>query len=207
MYGLVNMTLFLLLVNYIAALASVQLMRGDIASSQAMNFGQLFTAFLAIYQICSSENWTNVLYEATAAEIPLGQTIIVATFISCWLLFANCKLLKILLVWLSGSQLAYVVIVIQMFIAVINENFQVAEEAKKGQQASNYWATYQAETRKAPWLRRLNPYRWMKANPVKVRVENLPSNLVLPIQKSLVQGYTVPRQDQRSAPVSHLAGQ
>jgi voltage-dependent calcium channel len=201
MSGLANMTLFLLLVNYIAALASVQLMRGDIASSQPMNFGQLFTAFLAIYQICSSENWTNVLYEATAAEIPLGQTVVVATFISCWLLFANCKpptpLINTLL---TGGT----VIVIQMFIAVINENFQIAEEAKKGEQASNYWATYQAETEKAPWIRKLNPYRWVKANPVKVKVENLPSNLVLPIQKALVQDYAMPRQDQRSAPVSSL---
>jgi hypothetical protein len=92
MYGLVNMTLFLLLVNYIASLASVQILRGDLAGSQAMNFGQLFTAFLAIYQISSSENWTNVLYSAATAEITLGQTVIIATFLTCWLLFANCML-------------------------------------------------------------------------------------------------------------------
>jgi hypothetical protein len=86
------MTLFLLLINYIASLASVQLLRGDLPSTQPMNFGQVFTAFLAIYQICSSENWTNVLYAVTTAEITLGQVIIAATFISCWLLFANCEL-------------------------------------------------------------------------------------------------------------------
>jgi hypothetical protein len=91
-----------------------------------------------------------------------------------------------------------------MFIAVINENFQVAEEAKRGEQASNYWASYQVEPEKPAWIRNLNPYRWVKPNPVKVRVENLPSNLVLPIQKALVQDYTVPRQDQHSAPVSYL---
>lgn len=85
-----------------------------------------------------------------------------------------------------------------MFIAVINENFNVAEEAKKGKQATNYWETHQIEAGKASWMRRLNPYRWVKANPVKVKVENLPSNLILPMQKALVQDYTVPKQEARS---------
>lgn len=93
------------------------------------------------------------------------------------------------------------VIVLQMFIAVINENFNVAEESKKGQQASNYWASHQPHQGSASWLRMLNPYRWVKANPVKVKVENLPSNLVLPMQKALVQDYDIPRQDKRTAAV------
>jgi voltage-dependent calcium channel len=91
MYGLVNMSLFLLLVNFIAALVAVQLLRGDFGADQTMNFGQLFTAFLAVYQVFSSENWPNVLYGATQAERFLGQTIIVALFISLWMLFANCE--------------------------------------------------------------------------------------------------------------------
>jgi voltage-dependent calcium channel len=91
-----------------------------------------------------------------------------------------------------------------MFIAVINENFQVAEEAKKEHQATSYWASYQAEIGKPTWIRKLNPYRWVKANPVKVKVENLPPNLVLPIQKALVQDYAIPKQDKRSEPVSFV---
>lgn len=90
------------------------------------------------------------------------------------------------------------VIVLQMFIAVINENFDVAEESKKGKQASKYWAAHQAQKGSATWIRKLNPYRWVRANPVKVKVENLPANLVLPMQKSLVQDYNVPRYDDRT---------
>jgi hypothetical protein len=85
------MSLFLILVNYIAALVSVQLLRGDITADQATNFGQLYTAFLAIWQIFSSENWTTVLYVAMTAETGLGQVVIVAIFLTCWLLFANCE--------------------------------------------------------------------------------------------------------------------
>ncbi|GLB42802.1 putative calcium channel [Lyophyllum shimeji] len=179
MYGLANMSLFLLLINYIAALAALQLLRGDIGEDTPMNFGDVWNAFLAMYQVASTENWPDILYSTTAAEIRLGQTVVVAVYVSTWLLFANF-------------------VVVQMFIAVINENFQVAEESKKGQQASNYWASTQAQEGSAAWLRKLNPYRWVKANPVKVKVENLPANLVLPMQKSLVQDYSVPRMDGRS---------
>ena len=91
MYALVNMSLFLLLVNFIAALVAVQLLRGDVPGSNNINFGQIFNAFLGIYQIFSSENWTNVLYNTVQAEIPLSQAVILAIFMSTWLLFANCK--------------------------------------------------------------------------------------------------------------------
>ncbi|KAF8146237.1 Ion transport protein-domain-containing protein [Mycena galopus ATCC 62051] len=175
MYGLINMTLFLILMNFIATLVSVQFLRGDLPSSQTMNFGSVFTAFLAIYQIFSSENWTNVLYATAGAEEIFGQSIISVLFISGWLLFANF-------------------IILQMFIAVINENFDVAEEAKKGQQATNYWVEASRPTAAhVTWLRKLNPYRWIRASPVEVKVESLPANLVLPMQKSLVTDYNVPK--------------
>jgi hypothetical protein len=90
MYGLVNMSLFLILVNFIAALVAIQLLRGDMPGQDSMNFGQLFNSYLAIYQVFSSENWTNVLYSVTQAEIPLGQAVILAIFIPSWFLFANC---------------------------------------------------------------------------------------------------------------------
>ena len=87
----------------------------------------------------------------------------------------------------------------QLFIAVINENFDVAEEAKKGQQASKYWEETQRPTAgHSSWMRKFNPYRWIRANPVEVKVEGLPSNLALPMQKSLVDDYRVPHHDSAS---------
>ncbi len=77
-----------------------------------------------------------------------------------------------------------------MFIAVINENFAVAEEAKKEKQVSKFWETQKAREGKPSWMRVLNPYRWFKANPVTVRVDELPSGLILPMQKNLVVGYS-----------------
>ncbi|ESK91833.1 calcium channel subunit cch1 [Moniliophthora roreri MCA 2997] len=177
MYGLVNMSLFLILVNYIAALVAIQLLRGDLSKDVSMNFSEIFISFLGVYQVFSSEDWTGLVYDAAEAETPLGQTAVIVIFFSAWLMFAYF-------------------IVMQMFIAVINENFQVAEEHKKSKQASQYWATHRVESGRSTWMRRLNPYRWVRANPVKVKVENLPSNLVLPMQKALVQDYAGPSRDE-----------
>lgn len=96
MYGLSNMALFLVIINYIAALVAVQFLRGDFGNDRTVNFGEIFNAFLAMYQVFSSENWPDVLYGAAMAEAPLGQTVIALIFISAWMLFANCKSLSLL---------------------------------------------------------------------------------------------------------------
>ncbi|KAL6310254.1 Ion transport protein-domain-containing protein [Sparassis latifolia] len=176
MYGLANMTLFLFLMNFIAALIGVQLLRGDVPRGNLIDWGQVYNSFLAVYQVFSSENWTNVLYGSAEPEIPLRQSPIVILFISGWFLFANF-------------------IVLQMFIAVINENFQVAEESKRGRQASHYWASHRPQKTRIAWLRKLNPYRWLKAQPKAIAVEQLPPNLVLPMQRTLIDDYNMSRKE------------
>ena len=89
-------------------------------------------------------------------------------------------------------------IVLQMFIAVINENFDVAEEQKRSRQASHFWAAQRPQKARAAWIRRMNPYRWFEAKPKAIAVDQLPANLVLPMQKSLVQDYTFGIRDRRS---------
>ena len=91
MYGLANMTLFVVLINFLAALFGIQLIQGDMPGSTALNFGQLFNSFLAVYQILSGENWTGLLYDITDAELKVGQAITVCIFLCCWLLFSNCR--------------------------------------------------------------------------------------------------------------------
>lgn len=94
---------------------------------------------------------------------------------------------------------------LQMFIAVINENFDIAEEAKRGQQVGNYFQTTQGPDKTwGAWIHRFNPYRWFKPSPRAIVVDNLPSNLVLPMQKALVQDYGLPMPERRPTRVSFL---
>ncbi|KAI0073340.1 hypothetical protein K474DRAFT_1666711 [Panus rudis PR-1116 ss-1] len=176
MYGLANMTLFLLLINFLTALVAVQLLRGDVPTGDFIDWGEIFNAFLAAYNVFSSENWTDVLYGSAVPEIPLRQSAIIILFISGWFFFANY-------------------IVLQMFIAVINENFDVAEESKRSRQASHYWASHRPQEARAAWIRRLNPYRWFDPKPKAIAVDQLPSNLVLPMQKSLMQDNMLPKRE------------
>jgi len=91
-----------------------------------------------------------------------------------------------------------------MFIAVINENFDIAEEAKRGEQTDHYLQnqTQGSEKTWPAWIYKLNPYRWFKPSPRAIAVANLPSNLVLPMQKALVQGPSLSMPERRPTRVS-----
>lgn len=84
------MILFLLLVNFIASLMAVQLLRGYMPPDQTINFGNFYNAFLGMYQIFTAENWTTLLYTAAIASQPVRQSVVVILFITGWILFANC---------------------------------------------------------------------------------------------------------------------
>ncbi|KAE9383635.1 hypothetical protein BT96DRAFT_1008949 [Gymnopus androsaceus JB14] len=70
----------------------------------------------------------------------------------------NMSLFLILVNYLAALLFANF-IVMQMFIAVINENFDVAEEQKRSQQASNYWSTHQVQAGKATWQALVQEYK------------------------------------------------
>lgn len=95
--GLLNMILFLLLMVGLAALVAVQLFRGDIADtnedgeSVEMTFKHLFNSFLAVYQVFSSENWNDVLFDVITNVKKFQQAVIAGIFVCGWFLFANCK--------------------------------------------------------------------------------------------------------------------
>ncbi|WFD43180.1 calcium channel protein [Malassezia psittaci] len=123
--SLFNMIAFLLMIIFTAALFSVQLFRGDIpdedfeGNTQEMTWKQLFNGYLGVYQVFSSENWTDPLYNVLSTERLYHQSVISGIFLVGWFIFANF-------------------IVLQMFIAVINENFRVAEGDKYKQQMEQY---------------------------------------------------------------------
>jgi len=156
MAGLFNMIVFLLLIVGLAALIAVQLFRGDIPEEGddgpiQMTFKQMFNSYLAMYQVFSSENWTDVMWNTVTYEIPFKQTVFAGVFICGWFLFANF-------------------IVLQMFIAVINENFGVAEGQKRQQQLEAFLKRNEAPppstTQKL--LDLLSPYRILRRRNAKI---------------------------------------
>lgn len=151
MSGLFNMILFLMLMVGLAALMAAQLLRGDIPQEDdsgeeiEMNFKQIYNSFLAMYQIFSSEDWTTPLFAALSREGQYKQAVIAGIFIAGWFLFANF-------------------IVLQMFIAVIAENFGVAEGQKRQQQLEMYLRKMEKPEGSLTGriLHQLSPYRWLR---------------------------------------------
>ena len=119
--GVLNLILFVFLLTFLAAIFAVQLFRGEIppenpaGASLQVTFNTIYNAYLGMYQILSSENWTEILYNATASQYESGMSWIGAAFIVLWFIVAFF-------------------ITLNMFIAVIQENFDVSEDQKRLQQ-------------------------------------------------------------------------
>ena len=119
--GILNLILFVFLLTFLAAIFAAQLFRGTVPMEQPSGvaiqstFMTIWNSFLSMYQILSSENWTDVLFNVTASNISYHTSWIGATFVVLWFIFANF-------------------ITLNMFIAVIQENFDVSEDQKRMQQ-------------------------------------------------------------------------
>lgn len=148
MNAIFNMIALLLMTIFLAALFSSMLFRGTVAETDSegedyeMRWSQLFNAFLGVYQVFSSEDWSKTLFNVVSSNRPYGQGVIAAIFLIGWFVFANFILL-------------------QMFIAVINENFRVAEGDKYKQQMERYLRRSEPPKQSllARIMQRLSPFR------------------------------------------------
>ncbi|KAL8704743.1 MAG: hypothetical protein Q9201_002127 [Fulgogasparrea decipioides] len=112
--GLLNLIVFVFLVTFLVAIFAVQIFRGELPPTEDIHitFENIYNSFIGMYQVLSSENWTSLMYSATSAEDQWHAAWISATFFILWFILANF-------------------IVLNMFIAVIQENFDVTEDEKR----------------------------------------------------------------------------
>ena len=78
-----------------------------------------------------------------------------------------------------------------MFIAVINENFSVAEEAKRGMQATSHSEQHSRSTI-SRWTSLLYPYLWLRPKSTRVTAESPSSTSVLGEAEVFVQQSPLP---------------
>jgi len=124
--GLVNLIVFVFLLTFLAAILASQLFRGEIPavdplsqSTIEVTFFNIYNSWLGMYQILSSENWTIIMYNATRFDIQWDTAWLGATFFVMWFIFSNF-------------------IVLNMFIAVIQESFDVSEDEKRLEQVKAF---------------------------------------------------------------------
>ncbi|KAK5945754.1 calcium channel protein [Knufia obscura] len=119
--GLLNLIVFVFLFTFLAAILASQMFRGDIPPEDAagnsiqVQFFDIWNSFIGMYIIFSSENWTTTLYNVTQFNLRWDTAWLGAAFCILWFIMAN-------------------LIVLNMFIAVIQESFDVSEDEKRLQQ-------------------------------------------------------------------------
>ncbi len=123
--GIGNLMLFVFLITFLMSIFAVQLFRGELTPDDPygnvvhVTFFNIYNSFLGMYQILSSENWTTMLYNITAFDTARNTAWIGAIFFIGWFILANF-------------------ILVNMFIAVIQENFDVSEDEKRMHQVKSF---------------------------------------------------------------------
>lgn len=124
-YGIMNLILFVLVITFLVAIFAVQLFRGDIPQQDynqntiKIQFTNIYNSFLGMYQVFSSENWTTLMYNVTQYESQWKTSWIGAAFFILWFILANF-------------------IILNMFIAVIQESFDISEDEKRLEQVKAF---------------------------------------------------------------------
>ncbi|OTB03084.1 hypothetical protein M426DRAFT_61041 [Hypoxylon sp. CI-4A] len=123
--GIANLIVFVFLITFIMAIFAVQLFRGELplyddgGELVRISFYNIFNSFLGMYQILSSENWTSILYDVTSYTSNKNTAWYGAMFLIGWFILAFF-------------------ILVNMFIAVIQENFDVSEDEKRLEQVKAF---------------------------------------------------------------------
>lgn len=123
--GLLNLIVFVFLLTFLTAIFAVQIFQGEFppydlnGNNVRIDFRNIYIAFIGMYQVLSSENWTILVYNSTQYQQQNGSSWVGATFFILWFILANF-------------------IVLNMFIAFITENFDVSEDEKRLQQVKAF---------------------------------------------------------------------
>ena len=123
--GLLNLIVFVFLITFLCAIFAVQIFRGEFplvdnsGTTIHVTFNDIYNSFIGMYQVLSSENWTILMYNATQYDLQWTTSWYGATFFVLWFILANF-------------------IVLNMFIAVIQENFDVTEDEKRLEQVKAF---------------------------------------------------------------------
>ncbi|ORX87533.1 hypothetical protein K493DRAFT_341473 [Basidiobolus meristosporus CBS 931.73] len=177
--GIWNLLLYTTLFILFSTSVAEQLFSGsfdfpDQEDDPYLTFDTIGEGFVALFQILTGENWTTILWDTMRSQSGL-MVFVGAIFCVVFYFYSHF-------------------IIVNLFVAVFLENFEMEEEEKRIQQVHNYVHKNQRKanfSRISPLLRRLNPYRYLKPSPELIKVQAIPSELVLRVNKSNFKRFLV----------------
>lgn len=94
--GFLNLILFVFLLTFLVAILASQLFRGEVPAEDPngdpinITFRTIGNCFLGMYQVLSSENWTELLYNVTSHDVGFNTAWIGAIFLILWFILGYC---------------------------------------------------------------------------------------------------------------------
>lgn len=112
---IINLTVFYFSLTFLTSLILVKILRGffppsDDGNLDRKSFFSLSASFLNMYQISSTENWTDILYNATSEAGGLVEAICLGILFCLWLAFSNFVVLNLFIATMMESMSSSVAI-------------------------------------------------------------------------------------------------
>ncbi|KAJ9059050.1 hypothetical protein DSO57_1006528 [Entomophthora muscae] len=166
--GILNMVFFVFMVIFLCCGIAMQLFGGTLKDEEVVfpNFDSAGWSFLGLYQVFSGEDWSSVLFSTMQGQKESGTVFAAVVFIILFFGLSNFILLN-------------------LFVAVLVENLEISEAAKRKIQLEGYFKGIKTNYRRinsylSPW----NVYRYVESDPQHLRIAGLPASLVLPVKEA-----------------------
>ncbi|KAF9115096.1 calcium channel protein [Mortierella sp. AM989] len=172
--GMLNLLLITFMFLLVCSPAPMFLFGGDMFSDQdqPINFDDLGQSFISLFIILTGENWVNIMYEGLDAHPQKYKQAYGGIFFVIFYCASHYVLLN-------------------LFVAIVLENFELEDDEKYRKQLEIYFSTHQrskAETSKG-FFQYLNPYAYLPARPQTLSVHGLPLDQMVSIRKNVFRQF------------------
>ncbi|KAF9981344.1 calcium channel protein, partial [Modicella reniformis] len=173
--GMLNLLLITFVFLLVCAPIPMILFGGDMPSGvdQPMNFDDLGQSFISLFIILTGENWVVIMYQGLNSHPERYKQTYGAVFFVLYYCASHYVLLN-------------------LFIAIVLEHFELEEDEKYKKQLEIYFETHQRSkinNRGTNAIQYLNPYAYLPARPQTLSVYGLPVDQTVSIRKNVFRQF------------------
>lgn len=172
--GMLNLLLITFMFLLVCSPVPMILFGGDMRPDdpQPLNFDDLGQSFISLFIILTGENWVNIMYQGVDSQPEKYKQAYGAIFFVIYYCASHYVLLN-------------------LFIAIILEQFEMDEDEKYKKQLEIYFQTHQRSKIDGDkhTIQYLNPYAYLPARPQTLSVYGLPVDQTVSIRKNVFRQF------------------
>ncbi|KAG0308192.1 calcium channel protein [Dissophora globulifera] len=172
--GMFNLLLITFMFLLVCAPVPMMLFGGDMATDdpQPINFDDLGQSFISLFIILTGENWVNIMYNALDSHPERYKQVYGVVFFVIYYCASHYVLLN-------------------LFIAIVLEHFDMDDDEKYKKQLEIYFETHQRSKldKTTSAFHYLNPYAYLPARPQTLTVRGLPVDQTVTLRKNVFRQF------------------